>query len=344
MTLNVDQHFVDRKPERERFAQMLSGESDKRVLRVLVPAGHGKSWFVARLFLDCEKDGVPVVWLDFDARRSNRPVNASYVVERFLELFGEDRLPQTRNIAAELRKAGPSLDTETQYLPALGRALRDDLSHWTDAPSPIADEFTPYEAGISALLTHLEQTHLQYQEVAVYQQRLVENIAASRLYSDTDTRRSERSQILAQVRRITTQALGMSFDTLCSAPPVDAATHTPLAVLLDTFEQIPETVRNWISSWLFGGLRRDLAHVRVVVAGRPEPSCCAFFDQARLWGHLVADIGQFEPMPRNEVLEYDQRRGCSLEHVDTNTICFLAQQNAAMMAEVGNTLAQGVGD
>ena len=339
MTLNVNQHFVDRDPERALFARMLSGEDPARVLRVLVPPGHGKSWLVKRLFLDCEECAVPVVWLNFDARLQNTATDARYVVERFLESLGETRLPRTNTAAAEWRKAAPS-QTEAHHLPVLGRALHYDLSHWTDKPATEADEFTRLETGLDVLLARLGKAHPRYQDVTIYRQRLVENIAVARLHGDTATLTNERSRAVAQVNRFTLDVWEIPFDDLCNAP-ASAALPSPIAILLDTFEQMSDTVRDWLSGWLFDGLRRELAHVRVVVAGRPEPACCAFFERADLWGHLITSIDCFKPMPEDEILEYYQRRDCSFGTLDPDTICHLARTSAGMMAQVGDSLAPG---
>ena len=341
MTLNVNQHFVDRTRERALFARMLSGEMDARVLRVLIPAEHGKSWFIERLCFDCEEHNVPVVWLDF---RSDKIADARYVVERFLQLLDERHLPRTRAVAEEWRRTMPSIEADAHYRLAAGRALRDDLAHWTAAPGTANDEFTRYENGVAALLARLGEAHPHYLEAVNYRTRLIhENITATRLYGNTETRRAERHEILTQINRLTLDVWGLPFDDLCSTPATATAPPQPIAILLDTFEQIDETVRAWLADWLFDGLRRTLAHVRVVVAGRPVPKCHAFFDRAGLWGHLVAAIDHFEPMSKDEIREYYRRRGRTFGDLDPDTICYLARESAGMMALLGDSLVQGGG-
>lgn len=63
----------------------------------------------------------------------------------------------------------------------------------------IDDSFTAYETGMQRLLEHLGQAHPRYDEALIYQQRLFENIAQSRRYGDTETRRAERAQIVEQI-------------------------------------------------------------------------------------------------------------------------------------------------
>ncbi|HQE93236.1 MAG TPA: hypothetical protein PLH19_10190 [Anaerolineae bacterium] len=342
MTLNVNQHFVDRGPERALFGRMLSGEESARVLRMLIPSGCGKSWLVKRLFSDCEERGIPVVGLDFDARQHNKPVDAHYVVERFLNCWGETRLPQTAELAAEWRRSPLSPKTDDRFLPALGRALRSDLAHGSNRAAEV-DGFTCYETGMDTLLVRLGEASPCYSNALTYQQRLRENIVDTRRHGDTPERQAERSRLVEQLNQLTLQTLHLSFNALCEAPLEAAEPLPPMAVLLDTFEQTPEDTRKWLSDWLFDGLRRELAHVCVVVAGRPEPACDAFFEQADLWGHLVTRIDHFEPMPEDTVWEYYRRRGCSLGDLHPATICSLACKDAMMMAMIGDRLLQGRG-
>jgi hypothetical protein len=70
--LNIARDFVDRKEELDRFRRMLAGETTRRILCILERGEQGKSYFLLRLFHECEQPHppVPVVLLDFDQRRS----------------------------------------------------------------------------------------------------------------------------------------------------------------------------------------------------------------------------------------------------------------------------------
>jgi len=70
--LNIARDFVDRKEELARFRRMLAGETTRRILCILERGEQGKSYFLLRLFHECEqrRPPVPVVLLDFDQRRS----------------------------------------------------------------------------------------------------------------------------------------------------------------------------------------------------------------------------------------------------------------------------------
>ena len=46
------------------------------------------------------------------------------------------------------------------------------------------DPFSPYETGLSELLSRIERDDPRYTDLLVYQQRLTENIAEARHYSD----------------------------------------------------------------------------------------------------------------------------------------------------------------
>jgi hypothetical protein len=72
-----------------------------------------------------------------------------------------------------------------------------------------------YQTGLCQLLERLGQGHPLYQEALVYQQRLDENIARSRRYGDTETRKADRSEIIDRLNALALSALGMSFKELC---------------------------------------------------------------------------------------------------------------------------------
>lgn len=70
MPIAVTVGFVDRRPELALFHRMLAGETAKRILLTLERGEQGKTYFLLRLFHECEQQAVPVVLLDFDQRRS----------------------------------------------------------------------------------------------------------------------------------------------------------------------------------------------------------------------------------------------------------------------------------
>ena len=71
------------------------------------------------------------------------------------------------------------------------------------------------QTGLCQLLERLGQGHPLYQEALVYQQRLDENIARSRRYGDTETRKAERSEIIDRLNALALSALGISSKELC---------------------------------------------------------------------------------------------------------------------------------
>jgi len=78
-----------------------------------------------------------------------------------------------------------------------------------------SDIYSSYEAGLDRLLSQMRRDHPGYSEALTYQQRLIENIARSRQYGDTEIYQSNRAEIIAQLNRIALQELGMSFDEVC---------------------------------------------------------------------------------------------------------------------------------
>jgi len=73
MPLDIARDFVDRTGELARFQRMLAGETDRHILCILERGEQGKSYFLLRLFRECEqqRSPVPVVLLDFDQRKSD---------------------------------------------------------------------------------------------------------------------------------------------------------------------------------------------------------------------------------------------------------------------------------
>ena len=80
----------------------------------------------------------------------------------------------------------------------------------------MSDVFGQYEAGLQQLLTQLGQDHPAYTEVLVYQSRLLENLARTRLYGDTETSRAERAEILDRLNHLVLEAAGKSFSDMLS--------------------------------------------------------------------------------------------------------------------------------
>lgn len=83
----------------------------------------------------------------------------------------------------------------------------------------MSDSYTPYETGLRRLLDRLGRDHPRYGEVLTYKQRLEENIARSRRYGDTETRRAERAEILEQLNAIPLDLWGVSLTELGTIAP-----------------------------------------------------------------------------------------------------------------------------
>jgi len=90
-----------------------------------------------------------------------------------------------------------------------------------------ADTFTSYETGLIRLLKRLGSDHPRYADALVYQQRLLENIAQSRRYGDTEARRAERAQIVDALNWLALDAVAMSFNELCSGAHVESQKPLP---------------------------------------------------------------------------------------------------------------------
>jgi energy-coupling factor transporter ATP-binding protein EcfA2 len=92
----------------------------------------------------------------------------------------------------------------------------------------MTDPFTLYEIGMQRLLDHLGPAHPRYAEALIYQQRLLENIALTRLHGDTAQRRAERADVIAQINALA-QATGGPVMT-ADPGPAGAISAAPAAI------------------------------------------------------------------------------------------------------------------
>lgn len=115
-----------------------------------------------------------------------------------------------------------------------------------------------------------------------------------------------------------------------------ATSRGRVVILIDTFEQIvdQETCR-WLEHWLFEPLRRELANVLVVAAGRPE--CNTFFGHRHLWLVLIRRLDRFTPLSEEHVREYYRQRGFDIPDTQTYLIR-LALTSPGFMATLGDRL------
>ena len=81
----------------------------------------------------------------------------------------------------------------------------------------MTDTYTPYETGLKKLFNLLDRESSYYSNLTVYEQRLKENIDNSRLYGDSEERRTNRSEIIHQLNRIALSILDVSFNDLCTS-------------------------------------------------------------------------------------------------------------------------------
>ena len=97
------------------------------------------------------------------------------------------------------------------------------LSEPAPTPSPtrpmgsLLDAFTPYETGLTRLLERLDSDHPRYTEALTLQSRLLENIAQTRRYGDTDALKHARAQIVDSLNRLALETVGVSFNEVIGA-------------------------------------------------------------------------------------------------------------------------------
>jgi hypothetical protein len=127
---------------------------------------------------------------------------------------------------------------------------------------------------------------------------------------------------------------------LCSDLRRMAETHRHVVLLVDTFEHISDETCGWLERWLFESLCRDLPHVLVVVAGRPE-KCQGFFVSPRVWSRVVTSI-RFDSLSEEDILFHYEQRGIPIAKAETSLIR-IARMNPAKMAQIGDWLERTQG-
>lgn len=101
-----------------------------------------------------------------------------------------------------------------KHLEHLARiAESSQAPHREEAIPNVSDLYTPYEIGMARLLKRV-QNHPRHSDALVYQQQLAENIARTRRYGDTQTRRAERAEIIDRLNGLALAVLGVSFRDL----------------------------------------------------------------------------------------------------------------------------------
>ena len=114
MPADVTIDFVDRKPELALFHRMLVAKTAKRILCILERGEQGKTYFLLRLFHECEQQcpPVPVVLLDFDQRRSGLTdfLSVAREVRRYL---GDDCTPAICNCEEAITRGHPLVSVQT---------------------------------------------------------------------------------------------------------------------------------------------------------------------------------------------------------------------------------------
>lgn len=83
-----------------------------------------------------------------------------------------------------------------------------------------------YNRGFQKLIDLVKENRDCYQQVLVFQQRLEENIYQVKHYGDTDGRRSQRSEIIANLNRLSLETTNVSFNELCDFPVTSTSLYT----------------------------------------------------------------------------------------------------------------------
>lgn len=140
------------------------------------------------------------------------------------ELAGSTRSDKAVSLIEYLQRNGRLTDLITQCRQLRPRTTWPEVTHiestsntpdYGQPNSPIQDNFSRYEAGLNKLQTSLGQSHSRYADFLVYQQRLMENLAQTRRYGDTENRRAERAETIDRLNALSIITTGVSFNKLC---------------------------------------------------------------------------------------------------------------------------------
>lgn len=294
MPTDVRTGFVDRESELALFHRMLAGETNKRILLILERGEQGKTYFLLRLFQECEerRPPVPVALFDFDQRRSG--------LTDYLTLAREVR----RYLGDECTPAICACEDDVCRRPLVSVRTGDG-----DAGVDWGRRGRFREADISDVAGR-DSVNVQIGSVSEAT-RTADQIAQQR----TDMGRA-----------------------LCSDLAALADAHRRVVLLVDTFEHVSPETCHWLERWLFEPLRRELEHVLLAVAGRPE--CRPLFAQPRLWSGLIATIDRFTPFSDDDILAHYRQRGLAVVEAEMPLLLDLARPSPARMAQVGDWIQQ----
>lgn len=170
------------------------------------------------------------------------------------------------------------------------------------------DRFALYESGLTDLLERLGKEHQRYSEALTLQARLLENLAETRQYGSSQTRRTERAEILDSLNQLALATLEASFNELCVRTSLadlgeqKPANETPgLGLVLTTrsIEVYEDLERLLYASGLQLVERRsddlileslDMLGVRIVVRFEASPSEKVGSDKVLSFYHTVEEL------------------------------------------------------
>jgi len=330
----VTRGFVDRERELDLFRRMLAGETNERILRILERAEQGKTFFLLQLVRECDDRDVPTVLLDFDQRRAGLTDYLS-VAQTVRRQLGDERTPAICDFEDGVTRRRPGVSGR-EHLIALRETLATRFSEG-ELRTLCFDLDVGYDGlpgdgtkdKARELVAHAER-HARLPELATVGARLRPDIS----WPATLEASAEAPSALAglPLERLQIE-MGRA---LCR----DLANLGRAALLIDTFEHASQDTCAWLERWLFEPIRRELPHVLLVVAGRPE--CRPFFHPPRLWTDLVVAIDRFDPLNDDHIQDHYHQRGISVSSVEVS-FWAIARSSPAKMALLGDLLQQTYG-
>jgi hypothetical protein len=138
-----------------------------------------------------------------------------------------------------------------QFAPPTAEGFRGRLADLPElrALRPVAesneDWLEHYRKGLVRLLSTVGRTHPLLFDVLTLQARMDENIRDTRLYGDTETKRSERNRLLGHLNRLSIEVTQESFNTLAGI----GASNTTLVPGTHLVHLEPESTTLSLAAW-----------------------------------------------------------------------------------------------
>jgi hypothetical protein len=204
--------FIDREFEQEIFEELLEFRSYARILAIRAQSGMGKSNLLAKFHYRCRtvRPRTPICLIDLKQLPDHSSLILLKQIVKDLENSFEIPFP------AFQRAEGARVSADFLSIRSLSTLPPPELPHLCQTRP--RDTYSCFEDGVKILLRRTGSTHKNYHQLLALEYRLKENIETARTYGNSETHKTERSQIIAQLNAFALSQLNISFNDLCESP------------------------------------------------------------------------------------------------------------------------------